>query len=68
MLTYFPPFLEARKVSEKAPVAVKEARIAGVSTRRVGELVQAMGLASASRRSPSCARTPTNGSRIPGEK
>ena len=42
----FPPFLEPRKVSEKALVAViQEAWIGGVSTRRVDELVQAMGLA-----------------------
>jgi putative transposase len=42
--SYFPPFLEARKVSEKALVAViQEAWIGGVSTRRVDELVQAMG-------------------------
>jgi putative transposase len=43
--SYFPPFLEARKTSEKALVAViQEAWIGGVSTRRVDELVQAMGL------------------------
>src|SRR4051794_5026666 len=42
----FSPFLEPRKVSEKALVAViQEAWIGGVSTRRVDELVQAMGLA-----------------------
>ena len=44
--SYFPPFLEARKVSEKALIAViQEAWIGGVSTRRVDELVQAMGQA-----------------------
>ncbi len=43
--SYFPPFLEPRKTSEKALVAViQEAWIAGVSTRRVDELAQAMGL------------------------
>jgi len=43
--SYFPPFLEARKGSEKALVAViQEAWIGGVSTRRVDDLVQAMGL------------------------
>jgi putative transposase len=43
--TYFPPFLEPRKTSEKALVAViQEAWIGGVSTRRVDDLVQAMGL------------------------
>ena len=41
---YFPPFLEPRKISEKALVAViQEAWIGGVSTRRVEDLVQAMG-------------------------
>src|SRR5690349_413491 len=48
--SYFPPFLEPRKVSEKALVsAIQEARIGGVSTRRVDELVQAMGLAGISK-------------------
>jgi putative transposase len=48
--SYFPPFLEPRKMSEKALVAViQEAWIAGVSTRRVDELVQAMGLAGISK-------------------
>ena len=43
--SYFPGFLEARKTSEQALVAViQEAWISGVSTRRVDELVQAMGL------------------------
>lgn len=42
--SYFPPFLEARKVSERALIGViQEAWIGGVSTRRVDELVQAMG-------------------------
>src|SRR3712207_3075436 len=44
--SYFSPFLEPRKVSEKALVAaIQEAWTGGVSTRRVGEIVQAMGLA-----------------------
>jgi putative transposase len=43
--SYFPPFLEPRKTAEKALVMViQEAWIGGVSTRRVDELVQAMGL------------------------
>ena len=43
--SYFPPFLEPRKMSEKALVAViQEAWIGGVSTRRVEDLVRAMGL------------------------
>jgi putative transposase len=48
--SYFPPFLEARKGSEKALVAViQEAWIGGVSTRRVDDLVQAIGLAGISK-------------------
>ena len=48
--SYFPPFLDARKTSEKALVAViQEAWIGGVSTRRVDELVQAMGLSGISK-------------------
>ena len=48
--TYFPPFLEPRRMTEKALVAViQEAWIGGVSTRRVDELVQAMGLAGISK-------------------
>ena len=40
--SYFPPFLEPRKTSEKALVAViQEAWVGGVSTRRVDDLVQA---------------------------
>jgi putative transposase len=48
--SYFPPFLEPRKTSEKALVAViQEAWIGGVSTRRVEDLVQAMGLSGISK-------------------
>jgi putative transposase len=48
--SYFPPFLEPRKISEKALVAViQEAWIGGVSTRRVDELAQAMGLSGISK-------------------
>jgi hypothetical protein len=43
--SYFPGFLEPRRTSEKALVAViQEAWIGGVSTRKVDDLVQAMGL------------------------
>ncbi len=43
--SYFPPFLEPRKLSEKALVAViQEAWISGVLTRRVDDPVQAMWL------------------------
>ena len=48
--SYFPGFLEARKTSEQALVAViQEAWIGGVSTRRVDELAQAMGLSGISK-------------------
>ena len=48
--SYFPGFLEARKTSEQALVAViQEAWIGGVSTRRVDDLVQAMGLSGISK-------------------
>src|ERR1700712_661493 len=44
--TYFPPFLEPRKTSEKALVAViQEAWIGGVSTRRGGEPGEGGGVA-----------------------
>jgi putative transposase len=43
--SYFPPFLEARKTGEQALVAViQEAWIQGVSTRKVDDLVQALGM------------------------
>ena len=48
--SYFPGFLAARKTSEQALVAViQEAWIGGVSTRRVDDLVQAMGLSGISK-------------------
>lgn len=48
--SYFPPFLEARKTTEKALISViQEAWIAGVSTRKVDDLVQAMGLSGISK-------------------
>ena len=48
--SYFPGFLEPRKTSEKALVAViQEAWIGGVSTRRVDDLAQAMGLSGLSK-------------------
>ncbi len=52
--SYFPGFLEPRKTVEKALVAViQEAWIAGVSTRRVDELVQAMVMSGISKSSVS---------------
>jgi putative transposase len=48
--SYFPPFLEPCKAAEKALVTViQEAWIGGVSTRRVDELVQALGLSGISK-------------------
>jgi putative transposase len=48
--SYFPGFLEPRRTVEKALVSViQEAWIAGVSTRRVDDLVQAMGLSGISK-------------------
>lgn len=47
--TYFPSFLEPRKVSEQALVAcVQEAYVNGVSTRKVDRLVEALVHASVS--------------------
>ena len=52
--SYFPGFLEPRRTVEKALVSViQEAWIAGVSTRRVDDLVQAMGLSGISKSSVS---------------
>lgn len=46
----FPPFLEPRRTIEKALTAViQEAWISGVSTRRVEDLVQAMGMSGLSK-------------------
>jgi|SRR3954467_11112222 putative transposase len=57
--SYFPAFLEPRKTAEKALTAViQEAWIQGVSTRKVDDLVQALGI-SPSLRSRPCARTST---------
>ena len=52
--SYFPGFLEPRKPVEKALVAViQEAWIVGVSTRKVDDLVQAMGMSGISKSSVS---------------
>ena len=43
--SYFPAFLEPRRLAEKALTAVvQEAYIQGISTRSVDELVKAMGM------------------------
>ena len=48
--TYFPGFLEPRRLAEKAPTAViQEAYIQGVSTRSVDELVKALGMSGISK-------------------
>jgi putative transposase len=55
--SYFPGFLEPRRMAEKALTAVvQEAYVQGVSTRSVDDLVQAMGMSgiSKSQVSPLC--------------
>ena len=48
--SYFPGFLESRRMAEKALTAViQEAYIQGVSTRSVDDLVQAMGMSGISK-------------------
>ena len=48
--SYFPAFLEPRKMCEKALTAViQEAYVQGVSTRSVDDLVQAMGMSGISK-------------------
>ena len=48
--SYFPSFLEPRKMSEHALVAVvQEAYVKGISTRKVDDLVQAMGMSGISK-------------------
>ena len=55
--SYFPAFLEPRRMAEKALTAViQEAYIQGISTRSVDDLVKAMGLDGISKaRSRACA-------------
>src|ERR1700692_1181170 len=58
--SYFPGFLEPRRLAEKALTAViQEAYIQGISTRSVGDLVKAMGMRGISRSqvSPLCEET-----------
>lgn len=48
--SYFPSFLEPRKMSEQALVAVvQEAYVKGISTRKVDDLVQALGMSGISK-------------------
>lgn len=61
--SYFPGFLEPRRMSEKALTAViQEAYIQGISTRSVDDLVKAMGMSGISKsQSAGCARRSTSG-------
>ena len=63
--SYFPGFLEPRRMAEKALTAViQEAYIQGVSTRSVDDLVQAMGMSASPRaRCRGCAARSTARSR-----
>ena len=57
--SYFPSFLEPRKRSEQALVAVvQEAYVAGVSTRKVDQLVESLGLADLEERGVTDLRRP----------
>jgi transposase-like protein len=48
--SYFPRFLEPRRMAEKALTAViQEAYIQGISTRSVDDLVKAMGMSGISK-------------------
>ena len=60
--SYFPGFLEPRRMAEKALTAViQEAYVQGISTRSVDDLVKAMGMSgiSKSQVSRGCARRST---------
>ncbi|MER9946237.1 transposase [Mesorhizobium sp. M0092] len=59
--SYFPGFLEPRRMAEKALTAViQEAYVQGISTRSVDDLVKAMGMSGISKtRSAGCAKRST---------
>ena len=62
--SYFPGFLEPRRMAEKALTAViQEAYIQGISTRSVDDLVKAMGMSGISKSlgTAACVRRSTNG-------
>ena len=62
--SYFPTFLEPRRMAEKALTAViQEAYIQGISTRSVDDLVKAMGLIGQPTLPRSAAPTPHGGTR-----
>ena len=57
--SYFPGFLEPRRMAEKALTAViQEAYVHGISTRSVDDLVQAMGCSGVSKRRHASANGP----------
>jgi len=59
--SYFPSFLEPRRRSEQALVSVvQEAYVAGVSTRKVDQVVESLGLRISKARSPGSARASTS--------
>lgn len=59
--SYYPSFLEPRKASEQALVAVvQEAYVKGVSTRKLDELVQALGMTGISKSQVSRRKRPVN--------
>jgi putative transposase len=62
--SYFPGFLEPRRVAEKALAAViQEAYVQGISTRSVDELVKALGMAGSSTRLASGSSTSSRSDR-----
>jgi hypothetical protein len=59
--SYFPSFLEPRRRSEQALVSVvQEAYVAGVSTRKVDQVVESLGLRISKSKSPASARASTS--------
>src|SRR6201985_3905969 len=65
--SYFPVFLEPRRMAEKALTAVvQEAYVHGVSTRSVDDLVQAMGMSGVSKsQAPAVRRDRREGKGVP---
>ena len=62
--SYFPSFLEPRRMAEKALTAViQEAHIQGISTRSVDDLVKSLGMSGISKSlgTAACARRSTGG-------
>ncbi len=66
--TYFPSFLEPRRMAEKALTAViQEAYIQGISTCSVDDLVKAMGMTGSPKGqvNPACAKNRRQGEGVP---